>query len=49
MKDESDAAVVSAINEVLPDSVITGGNIHLSQCLGRQIHNIGLTVEYKEN
>jgi len=49
MKDESDATVVSAINKIFPDSVITGCNIHLSQCLERQLHNIGLTVQYKEN
>jgi hypothetical protein len=48
MKDESDAAVISTMNEVFPDSVITGCNIYLSQCLGRQLHNICLTVEYKE-
>ena len=49
VKDESNAAVVSAINKVFPDSVITACNMHLSQCLGRQLHNIGLTVENKEN
>jgi hypothetical protein len=49
MKDESDATVISTMNEVFPDSVITGCNTHLSQCLGRQLHNISLTVEYKEH
>jgi hypothetical protein len=49
IKDEFDAAVVSAINKVFPDSVITGCNIHFSQCLKRERHIIDLTVEYKEN
>ena len=49
MKDEFDAAVVRAINEVFPDSVVTRCNIHLSQCLVRQLHNIGVIVEYKQN
>ena len=49
MKDEYDAAVVSAVNKVFPNSVITGCNFNLSQCLGKQLQNIGLTGENKEN
>jgi hypothetical protein len=49
MKDEFVTAAVSAINKVFQYSVITGCNIHLSQCLKRELHIIGLTVEYKEN
>jgi len=49
MKDDLEAAVVSAINKVFPYSVITGCNFHFSHCLWRQLQNIGLTVEYKEN
>jgi hypothetical protein len=44
-----EAAVLSATNKVFPDSVITGCNFHFNQCLWRQIQNIGLTVEYKQN
>jgi hypothetical protein len=44
-----EAAVISSINKVFLDSVITGCNFHLNQCLWRQIQNFGLTVKYKEN
>jgi hypothetical protein len=44
-----EATVISAINKVFPDSVITGCNFHFNQCLWKQIQNIGLTVEYKED
>jgi hypothetical protein len=40
-----EAAVVSAINQVFPDSVIAGYDFNFSQCL----KNNGLTVENKEN
>jgi hypothetical protein len=49
IKLDFEAAVISAINKVFPDSVITGCNFHFDQCLWRQIQNIGLTVEYKED
>jgi hypothetical protein len=42
------AAAMSVINEVVPDSVITGCDFDFNQCLWRQ-QDIGLTVEYKEN
>jgi hypothetical protein len=48
-KVDFEAAVMSAINKVFPDSVITGCNFHFNQCPWRQIHNTGLTVEYKED
>jgi hypothetical protein len=46
MNGDYEAAVVSAIN---PGSVITGYDFNFSRCLWRQLKNIGLTVEYKEN
>jgi hypothetical protein len=49
IKVDFEAAVISAINKVFPDSVITGCNCHLNKCLWRQIQNIFLTVEYKED
>jgi len=49
MKDDLEAAVVSAINKVFPDSIFTGCNFHSSHCLWIQLQNICLTVEYKEN
>jgi hypothetical protein len=49
IKVDSEAAVISAINKVFPDSVITGCNFHFNQCLWRQIQNVFLTVECKEN
>jgi hypothetical protein len=49
IKFDFEAAVISAINKVCPDSVITGCNIHFNQSLWRLIQNIGLTVEYKED
>jgi hypothetical protein len=48
INDNFEAAVVSAINKVSPNSNITGSNFH-NQCLWIQQQNIGLTVEYKEN
>jgi hypothetical protein len=48
MKFDFEAAVISAINKVFPDSVIIGCNFHFNQCLWRQIQNIFLKVEYKE-
>ena len=48
MKVYIEAAVVSAINTVFPDSVITGYNFNFSQCLWRQLTNISLMVEYKK-
>lgn len=47
MKVDFESAVVSAINAVFPDSVITGSNFHFIQCLWRQLQNISLMVEYK--
>lgn len=49
IKVDFEAAVISAINKVFPGSVITGCNFHFNQCLWRQIQNIGLAVEYKED
>jgi len=49
IKDNFEAAVVSAINKVFPDSIIIDSNFHFNQCLWIQQQNIGLTVEYKEN
>jgi hypothetical protein len=49
IKVDSGAAVISAINKVFPDSVITGCNFNFNQCLWIQIQNIGLAVEYKED
>jgi hypothetical protein len=49
IKVDFEAAVISAINKVFPDSVITGCNFHFNQCLWRQIQNIGLTAECKED
>jgi hypothetical protein len=43
------AVVISAINKVLPHSVVTGCNFHCHQCLWRQIQYIGLTAENKAN
>jgi hypothetical protein len=43
------AAVISAINKVFLDSVITGCDFHFNRCLWRQIQNIGLTMKYKED
>jgi len=42
-------ATVSAINKIFQDSVITGCNFHLNQCLWRQRDSIGLTAQCKEN
>jgi hypothetical protein len=47
IKVDSEAAAISAINKVFPDSVVTGCNFHFNQCPWRQIQNICLTVEYK--
>ena len=47
MKIDFEAAALSAINKVFPDSVITGCDFYLNRYLW--IKNIGLTVEYKEN
>jgi hypothetical protein len=49
IKVDFEAAVLSAINKVFPDSIITGCNFHCNQSLWRQTQNIGLTVEYREN
>jgi hypothetical protein len=46
---DSEAAVISAINKVFPDAVITGCNFHFNQCLWREAQDISLTVEYKED
>jgi hypothetical protein len=48
-KVDFEVAVISAINKAFPHSVITGCNFHFNQCLWRQIQNIVLTVEYKED
>jgi hypothetical protein len=48
MKVDFEAAVLSAINKVFPDSVITGRDFYFNQCLWRQVKNVGLTVEYKK-
>ena len=48
MKVDFEAEVVSAINTVFPDSVITGCNFNFSQCLWRQLKNISLMLEYKK-
>ena len=47
MKVDFEAAVVSEISTVFPDSVITGCTFHFSQCPYRQLQNVRLTVEYK--
>ena len=39
MKDDFEAAVISAINKVCQDSVITACNFHFNQCLWRQLQN----------
>ena len=44
----SEAAVISAMNKIFTDSVITGCNFRFKLSLWRQIQNIGLTVKYKE-
>ena len=44
-----EAAVVSAVNKIFPDSVINGCNCHFNQCLWRQRQNIGFTAQRKEN
>jgi hypothetical protein len=44
-----EAAVVSAINKVFPDSVITGYDFNFSQWLWRQLKHIGFKMDYKEN
>jgi hypothetical protein len=49
IKVDFEAAAISAVDEVFPDSAITGCNLHFSQCLWRQIQNIGLTVDCKED
>jgi hypothetical protein len=42
MKLAFEVAVISAVNKVWPDSVITGCNFHFSQFMWTQIQNIGL-------
>jgi hypothetical protein len=42
IKVDFEAAVISTINKVLPDFVITGCNFHFSQRLWRKIKNIRL-------
>jgi hypothetical protein len=49
MKVDFEAADVSAINQIFPDSVITGCNFQLNQCLWRQRQTTGLTGQRKEN
>jgi hypothetical protein len=49
IKVDFEAAAISAINKVFPGSVITDYNFHFNQCLWRQIQNIDLAVEYKED
>jgi len=49
MKVDSEAAVVNAINKIIPDAVITGCNFHLNQCLWTRRQTIGLTGQCKEN
>jgi len=44
-----EAAVISAIRKVFSDSVIPAYNFHCSTCLWRNLRNIGLKVECKEN
>lgn len=46
MKDGFEAAVVSEINKAPSESIVTCCNFHFSQCLWRQLQNIGLTVLY---
>jgi hypothetical protein len=48
-KVDSEAAVMSVINKVLPAFVTPCRNFDFNQCLWRQIQNTGLTVEYEEN
>jgi hypothetical protein len=48
IKVDFEAAVISAINKVSPDSVTTGCNFHFNQCLWR-IQIFVLMVGYKEN
>ena len=49
MKYDFEAAVASEINTVRSDSIVTCCNFHFSQCLWRQLQNIGLTLAYKEH
>jgi hypothetical protein len=49
IKVDFEAAGISAINKVFPDSAITGFHFLFNQYLWRQIQNIGLTVEFKDN
>jgi hypothetical protein len=49
IKFDFEAGVISAVNKVFPDSIITGCNFHFHHCLWRQIQNICLTVEHEEN
>ena len=49
MKDDFEAAVVREINKVPSDSIVTCCNFHFSQCLCRQLQNIGLTLVFKEH
>jgi len=44
MKVDFEAEVVSAINKIFPDSVITGCKFHFSQCLCRHLQNIHLNA-----
>jgi len=48
IKIDSEAVVISAINKVFPDTVVTGCNVYLYQSVWRQIQNIGNTVQYKK-
>jgi hypothetical protein len=46
IKVDFEAAVISEINKVFLDPVITGCNFHFKLCLWKQVQNIGLRVEY---
>lgn len=43
-----DATVVTTINKVTPDSLITGCNFRFNQCLWGQIQNTGLNRENEQ-
>lgn len=44
-----EAAVISALREVLPAVNVYGCYFHMKQCLWRKVQELGLTREYREN
>jgi hypothetical protein len=49
IKIDFEVVVISAINKVFLDTVVTGCNFYLNESVWRQIQNIGLTVQYEKN